>query len=649
MPITEIVRRRYKKARELAEEVFQKSERNHNLYRGAMDVDDNYEWDYAFVDQHTFPLIRNYVSRTNLAHLEVALEPRNPEDFEKRDVNQKFLNWELGEFHKTMMMIRTAFSAYVNGRGYLKTGWHYEPRVKINIEGKKQFVMRDIINRATAKFVRFQDLLIPNPNIVSLAEQPYIFEVMNKRVGEMLDENTKEKYWDEEFIKHIRKSGVTGKLLDFQMEAVKDEDLKEDLAFKSAYISLVCMHSLDGDVIYIPLKDSEWEKPVNLIQENRYWHGHYPYVDFAVFPEDDDFYSMSVVDAVADGQIVATEVLNQQLTNIRSINNSMWLAGSAAAETPDWAFVQQPSGVIRVTGDVNQVQQVRPIDNTMSTLRVSQDLTSKIEKVGGISSLYSSGVPGAKINQTARGAQIIDSNIETNMQLILDIMGEKLVKPLAEHFLELNAQYITEEQSFRVTGKAGVSELINVSPEEITANFDVYVNTDKFEKQTPASKQASLQNMIMQLSNIKNQNQLEIDLVPIINAYVGSHPDTQDVGSIVVTIDEKFNRDKTIIERGQLPEIKVRDPHQELIQLSLLAIKEVPYAPELLVVWQKYIEKHLSFIQSGKEVQAMSQPAMPQAASPEMLMGGGQGGGVVPEVTGEPQPNMGTYNLGRIV
>lgn len=649
--IIEIARKRYKKAKELYLPVEERVEKNKNLYMGVVNTDENYEWDYALSDQQVFPLIRNYISRTNLAHLEVFLEARTPQDYEKKDVNQSFINWELGEFHKTMQLIRMCYSSYIAGRGYLKTGWLYQPRVKISVDGRKEMVMRDIVNRADAKFVRFNDLIPADLNIPTLQDQPYIFEVISKRVGEMLDENEQEDYWDESFINYLRKSGVTNKTLDFQMEKIKDEDLKEEIVFRGATTNLVCMHTIDGDVLYFPLDDSSWTKPVNKIQENRYWHGHYPYIDFAVFPEDDNFASMGVVDAVSDLQIAASDVLNQTLTNLRMINNTMWVVGSSAASTPDWQFTNKPNNVIKVDGDVGQVQQIRPIDNAGTALRMSQDLQAKIEKVGGISSLYSSGVPGAKINQTARGAQIIDQNIETNMQLILDIIGEKVIKQLAEHFLELNAQYVTEEQTFAVTGKQGVRDLIAISPEQITANFDVFANTDKFEKQTPASKQASLQNMIMQLMNIQNQGQMQIDLIPIINAYVESHPDTNGITDIVIGVDEKFQRDMASILRGQLPEIKVRDPHMELLQLASLALQDLQgdeLPPEIMEVWQEYVQKHLSFIQSQKEVQAMSQPQMPVVQSPEMLAGGGEGGGVVPETMGEPEPNMGSYNLGSI-
>ena len=665
MTIGSIIRKRLQKSTELTQEVFDRVEMNRALYKGVLNKDENYEWDYSLVDQQVFPLIRNYLSRTNPAQMEIALSARKAEDLEKRQVNQDFINWELGEIKKTLLMIRMAFSAYVAGRGYIKTGWLNQPSLVIKTDSGRQVVMRDILDRADAKFVRFTDLRIPNRNIPILDEQPYILELVNKRVGEMLDENQDEEYWDKKWIENLRKSGITGKKLDFSLDAVtdsetdKDEKISETL-FRSAFVPLVAMQTLDGEIFYIPYSDNEREAPVNKDQTNPYWHGHYPYIDFAVFPEDDDFYSQSVVDVVADGQIASTEILNQLLTNIRQVNNNSWIAGSAAANTPDWQFKSMPNNIIRVAGDASQVQPVRPMDNSGSVLRILQDMTGRIEKAGGISSLYSSGVPGAKVNQTARGAQIIDQNIETNMVLLTDIIGESVVKPLAEHFLELNAQYVTEEQSFLVTGKRGMKELISISPEMVSANFDVSANTDRFMKQTPASRQASLQNLITMTSQQAKLTGVQVDFVPLYESLFDAYPEMASVGDVIMSIDEKSQRDIRSLERGQLPEILVRDPHQELISLATIHFQEneMQYQPEVQQMFGMYVEKHMRFLQSEKEVMAMAQPQMPQGNDQngllqQMLSPGSFGSdaqGINPETAGVPEGEaMQGYNLGNII
>lgn len=644
----DIIRRRYNKMVELSRPVFEQKEVNRALYSSTMEVDDSYEYDYTLSDPHIFPIMRNYLARSNPSLTKVRLEPRNYNDYEKRQINQDIVNWELNEILLTNLLYKIYYSGFMNGKGYYKTGWLYEPAVNVQSDGDVQRVMRDITNRADAKFVRFQDILVPNQNIPTLREQPYYIELIQQRVGEMLDENERleesgqKPYWDKKWLKELKDSGVEKKLLDYQTDIVQEGDSDNEFAFRSAYVAMVCMHTLEGDVFYLPLESLD--RIVNTDRTNRYWHGHYPVADFTPFLEDDNYYALGIVDVTADLQIAASEILNQALTNLRQSNNSMWVAASPAAQTPDYMFRNRPDGVIRVVGDASQIQQIRSQDTSRSAMNMSTEIQNRIERASGISSLYSSGAPGTSINQTARGAQIIDQNIDTNMRMIVDLFGEQVIKVMAQDFLELNPQYITEEQTFYITGQKGVRDIVTTSPETISANFDVFVNAERMVKQTPASRQASLQNLMTQLSTISTQAQLNVDLIPIVEALVDSYPEMENVADVVVSVDEKGKRDIAMLERGQLPEIKVRDQHAELIQLVSIHFEDngQSYSPEVQEIFQKYIEDHLRFLESAQEVQQLAQPQMPVpmgAANLEDQMLGPDQAGI---------PNQG-YNLGKIV
>ena len=628
--ISDLIQRRYQKTKELSQDAFDKVEVNKNLYKGIINVDETYEWDYSLVDPHVFPLVRNYLSRSNPSMSALRLDVRRDTDYEVRQVNQDFLNWEIGELMATTLYYRMFFSAYLAGRGYSKTGWKYEKAVEIqekdaqgNITRTK--VLRDITNRAEAKFVRFNNILIPDRNCPILQEQPYILELMQLRIGDMLDENEylethgDKAFWNKKFLNNLKRTGVTGKLLEYEMERATDADGKDEMAFRSAMLPVICMHTKDGEVFYKPLQDTE--DIINEDTNNRYWHGHYPYIDFCPFPEDDEYYNLALVDVVGDLQIAATEVLNQTLTNIRQINNDMWVVGSSGAQTPDWAFRKRPDGVIRVMGDTSQVQQIRTQDNTRSAILMGDTLGTKIEKAGGIGSLYSSGAAGnTTINQTARGAQIIDANIDTNMKMIIDLFGEQVLKPTGEHFLELNAQYVTEEQTFSVTGKRGVRQLMSISPDQINANFIVTANPDKIQKQTPASRQASLQNTITVLQDIQTRSQgaIQIDLVPTVEALIDATPEMEDVSDVIITIDEKAKRDANMLMRGQMPEILIRDAHEDLIVAVNVQFQNVEtLPPESQQLLEEYVNKHMAYIKSQQEVALMKQPPVPQGMGNE--------------------------------
>lgn len=647
----EILKHRYDKARELSEDVFNRVEVNRNLYKGYLQIDDAYEWDYSLVDQQVFPLIRNYIARSNPSMTKIRLEARKPEDMEKRQVNQDFINWEIGELDLTTLLSRGFFSNYLTGKAYFKTGWKYEPRVVVE-NGSYRYEMRPLTNRADLKFVRFNNILIPNRNIPNLQEQPYILELIQLTPGEMIQDNETYgyEYWDEKYIKKLRKAGINSKSLDYEAEFVHDADTKDEMAFRAASFPVVCMHTKEGEVFYMPLNDSD--KIINKNTENPYWHGQYPYIDMTAFPEDDEFYSMSVVDAVGDLQIASTEILNQTLTNIRAINNNMWIVGASQATTPDYMFAQRPNGVIRVVGDPGQIVPVRPNDATRSMLAMGQDLNTRFERVGGISSLYSSGAQDKTINQTARGAQIIDKNIDTNIQMIMDLFGEQVLKRVGDHFQALNAQYVTEEQSFAVTGKRGVRELIAIDPAHVSANFDVYTYSESMVKQTPASRQASLQNLLTVINTQVVPTGTQVDLVPLVENLIDSYPEMENVDDIVTTLDEKGKRDALSLSRGQMPEIKARDQHEELMQIVTVWYEEhqneIPEEYKDLFV--EYVNKHLRYIQAAQEVAVMKQNAAAlnmQGGAPQAPTDAGVVDGTVPGNQGEGGPNP--YNLGNIV
>lgn len=644
----DIVRKRYNKAKELIDPVFERVEINRNLYKGFLQTDDQYEWDYSLVDNQVFPLVRNYIARSNPAMTKVRLEARKQEDFEKREVNQDFVNWEINELNLTQLFCRAFFSNYLAGKAYFKSGWKYDPRVIVK-NGSYEYEMRPLINRADLKFVRFNNILIPNRNIPILMEQPYVLEPQQIRVGDMIKDNETfgYEYWDKSFIAKLKKAGVSGKILDYEAEVVQDSDTLDEMTFRSATFPAVCMMTLEGDVIYVPLT-GDTTTVINKNRENIYWHGHYPYIDMTAFPEDDEYFPMAVVDAVGDMGIAGTEVLNQTLTNIRALNNNMWITGASEASTPDYMFKQRPSGIIRVAGDPTGVVPVRPTDGTGSMLRVGQEISTKFERTGGISSLYSSGAQDQNINQTARGAQLIDKNIENNVKMILDLFGEQVLKRMGNDFCELNAQYVTEEQTFAITGKKGVRELVTIAPEQVTANFDVYTYPEAMIKQTPASRQASLQNTITTLLNVELQSKgaVSIDITPVVTALLDATPEMENIDNVMTALDEKADRDFAMLQRGQLPEIKVRDAHKDLIMAISIKYEETgtTYPPEVDEVFTKYIESHLKYIQAAQEVQQMINPpapvvpGVPPTGGPGALPGTTTG-------TGETTP----YNLNPLI
>ncbi len=144
------------------------------------------------------------------------------------------------------------------------------------------------------------------------------------------------------------------------------------------------------------------------------------------------------------------------------------------------------------------------------------------------------------------------------------------------------------------------------------------------------------------------------DLTPVVEALIDSYPEMENIDEVVVSVDEKAKRDIATLERGQEVEVKVRDPHLELLQVVQIHLEDNAdsYPEEVMAVFGKYITDHVRFIQAAQEIKAMSQPQLPVGQNPEALVrqmtGSMNEDALNPEQAGLPE-NQKTYNLGQIV
>lgn len=605
--IAQIVQSRFTTLKGDQADLFDEVEVYHQMWRTAMTEDEAYPWDYQLVDPVVFYLLRGMMARLNPEHMKVNLEARNEQSQPHRKTNQAVVNWELSEMNKTLVFYRFLFRGLLAGRAYLSTGWRFEPAVEVMAGegGGRKVIMRDIVNRADAKNVRFQDVFVPNRNIPDIDEQPYIVERVTMRYGDMLDDNETagREIWKKKYLEKIRKSSLFTTKIDYGVDLPDNDEQvgdysKEEMFVRSQYISLLKMQTKEGDVIWTPEKE-DWV--LNTEEGNPYWHGHYPYLSWTPFPEDDEFFSMGIVQPIADLQIAISSTLNQFLTNARKLSNPMWIAGSSAAQTPDWQFVNRPDGVVRVAGDINQIKQIETKDTGRTMQEMRRELQTTFERATSMSSMYMSGVSSGsspQINKTATGARIIDANVDINLQLLVSLFGAQALSKLGEHFLELNAQFVTDEQEVKITGEGGDIEYIRVHPEEITANFDVQVNPDTITKITPVVKQASLMNL---KALADKESQVQLDKKPIWKALINAFPEMDNVGDILVDVEQMAEEHIEEILGGGQPQVSLDDDHKGLLTFVQKHLLEAAnqYDDEILARFLAYVDELRNYLQAA--------------------------------------------------
>lgn len=608
--IAETLKSRFSKLHSDQQRVFDRVEQFKAMYRCEMTPDESYPWDYQLTDPQIFPAIRAYLARMNPAEARVSLIGQG----ENREVNQQLVNWEMNEILITQFMYRIMYSGFMAGHGYGKTGWFYKPALKVKGD-KGDVQMRSVQNRADAVFVRFNDLFIPNRNIPEIDQQPYIIERVSIRYGDLLDDQEATGRWKPELIKKIGEKKQFTNQIDYGVDLINEDTDKEDSISRGQYVSLLCMYTADAEEFWTLEKGDN--EVLNKDTDNRYWHGHFPYLDFAPFPEDDEFFSMGIPHTIADLEVALSSTLNQLLTNGRKAGNSMWLVGESGKQVPDWMFTDRPNGIVRVKGQIADYQRLDfNTSASNETLQLRSTLQNASEKTSGISSLYSSGVASSPdINKTASGAKIIDNNIDQNLQLIISLFGAQILKKTGEHFLELNQQYITDEQVIEVTGKHGQYDYVNVSPDQISADFKVKASAERLLKSSPAVKLASLQNTI---SMLEDQKSVKANVKPLYEELISETPGLEDIDPETIIIDpEKKSMEvcKAITENFEPPKSTWDDDHKAMIAIIQKHLIDNPYPDDLLIKFKEYVDELNRWVQA-KNPNLMNPP---QPAQPGML------------------------------
>lgn len=577
--IADIVVRRYNSLYSSQSEIFEAVEEYRQLYRCFMNDPQAYPWDYQLVDPQVFPLMRAYIARLSPADAQVLLESRTGEDLEALDTNQKIVNWELSEIALTQIFHRQMFSGFMAGHGYLESGWKYVPALEVETDSsgtKMRKKLRDITNRADLGFVRFNDMFIPNRNIPSIVDQPYTIQRKMISFTDMVNENKiaaelgiKPK-WKQAAINKIKSTGNFTNTVDYGVDMPVESSSKTELERSAQYVEVLLMETKDGEVYYIDKKGNEM---LNESSDPEFWHSHSRYIDFAPFPEDDEFFSMGIVQPIADLQIALSSSLSQLVTNARKSANPMFITSADAATVPDWQFVNRPYGVIRTSGASpnDSIQPFVTPDTSNGLLGMRNEVQGSLERTTAISSLFVSGAGGAQVNKTATGAKVISDNIDINMQLLIQLFGAQVLKTVGEHCLELNAQFMTDEQIVKVTKKPGQAEYVKVSPEEISANFDVRVSPERMMKSSPAVRQSSLLNLLNTLVGV--QKIVPMNLAPVVEAVIDSYPETENINDIVIDAYAQA---------------------QEVIRLIMMGIEPLPPKPtddlkSLISYIQQYI------------------------------------------------------------
>ena len=232
----------------------------------------------------------------------------------------------------------------------------------------------------------------------------------------------------------------------------------------------------------------------------------------------------------------------------------------------------------------------------------------------------STGTP--QLNKTATGAKIIDSNIESSMQMLISLLGAQAISQLGVHLLELNAQYIKEEQQIRISDRKGAN-YVSVSPDQMTANFDVIANADTMTKDNPVVKQAQLLNL---KSTIDAEKDIRFDKKPIWKTILASFPEMDGVDDVIIDPTDQAKEAITDMLNGVEPPIEPDMDHKTIIKLiQVFMLSNPTLSDEQIILFTKYLDDHRKYLEAEKLLFTLENPLTP--TNPNVMsaqMNGGQ-------------------------
>jgi hypothetical protein len=185
-------------------------------------------------------------------------------------------------------------------------------------------------------------------------------------------------------------------------------------------------------------------------EENPFDHQFKPFLASPNVVRDGEFFGIPELIAIRPLVKEANALRNARLDQINLAVNRMYVVDRAAGIKHRNLYTR-PGGIIW-TNDVNGIRELPPPEVPPSATRELQELQMEMKEALGVLS----GVPqlsqAAKtFGRSATGAQLVNSITASRVGLKLRILAETMIKPMTQIQLQINDQFVTDEQWARAT------------------------------------------------------------------------------------------------------------------------------------------------------------------------------------------------------
>lgn len=243
-------------------------------------------------------------------------------------------------------------------------------------------------------------------------------------------------------------------------------------------------------------------------EENPYWHKNKPYISVHNNRLLGEFWSIGEIEPNVDLQEEINTRRNQRIDNINlSLNKAFFLINNAKLDEGKLQNLA-PGDIIRVkniTRIQDAIQELGVSDVTASSFQEEAITKQDMQMTSGIYDWYSGKQPTQQQTATTVTAIIGEAHVRIEMKIMKFAMQG--LAELAQHFIQLNQQFIEDTQVLRIVGEEGTPHFQAIQPQEIAGFFDMQPAATGVD---PLANKELLQQQAMQLYSMMRED-------PVIN------------------------------------------------------------------------------------------------------------------------------------
>lgn len=209
---------------------------------------------------------------------------------------------------------------------------------------------------------------------------------------------------------------------------------------------------------------------------NPFEHKMLPAVAWPNVPQDNEFFGLPEVLAVRPLIKEGNALRNARLDQVNLAVNRMYVVDRAAG-IKTRALYTRPNGII-FTNDMQGIRELPPPEVPPSARFEGQEISADINQALGTTQ-GSPQLPqlARSMGRTTSGVEYINSITASRVGLKVRLLGEYLIKPMYRIMLQMNDQFITDEQWVRRSNPNVPNPFTALKPEAFATSVDFKIRT----------------------------------------------------------------------------------------------------------------------------------------------------------------------------